>query len=189
MLDKIILVYYVGLGNLSNERADNKIRKFKETCVIDDPNIINLVIPTRNTEVKLECLYKPNLNSNLEEKINELSEKFLTLETLLQGSNKYAEYLCEQLENHVNETENLQQTAFKDFKLLLDYPTEYLLAKFNIQQIQYVTVNSKTFAPVNVVVLNDETIHVFTTLVDLEDFLIDRYLEQNKKLEKTENLA
>lgn len=54
-MEKIILVHYIGVGNLSIKHADEYLYKIKTEFLPKDDGIINYVIPTRE-ETRVDCL-------------------------------------------------------------------------------------------------------------------------------------
>jgi len=54
-MDKIILVHYIGVGNLSVKKVEQYLYKITTELLPKDDSVINYVIPTRE-ESRIECL-------------------------------------------------------------------------------------------------------------------------------------
>ena len=54
-MDKIILVHYIGVGNLSTKEVEQHLHKITTELLPKDDGVINYVIPTRG-ETRIECL-------------------------------------------------------------------------------------------------------------------------------------
>ena len=54
-MEKIILVHYISVGNMSKQDVAQYLHKIKTEIIPKDEDVINYVIPTRE-ETKVECL-------------------------------------------------------------------------------------------------------------------------------------
>lgn len=54
-MEKIILVHYIGVGNLSVKEVEQSLHKITTELLPKDDCVINYVIPTRE-ETRVECL-------------------------------------------------------------------------------------------------------------------------------------
>lgn len=54
-MEKIILVHYIGVGNLSKKEVEQHLYKITTEFLPKDDGVINYVIPTKE-ETRVECL-------------------------------------------------------------------------------------------------------------------------------------
>jgi len=56
-MDKIILVYYIGVKTVTPKDINLYLHNIKDLIFIDDENVIRYIIPVMNTnETRIECL-------------------------------------------------------------------------------------------------------------------------------------
>ena len=75
-LDAPIFVYYVNVGGMSRQRADEVLAEINEYWSF--PNITTWIVPRQQGETKIECVYDGRIrerSEELKELIDELNEK------------------------------------------------------------------------------------------------------------------
>lgn len=55
-MNKIILVFYINVGNRSTFSAREHLRSVRDNMLKDDPNIIQYILPTRDSIDRIECV-------------------------------------------------------------------------------------------------------------------------------------
>jgi len=64
MLDKTILVFYMNVGNMSQEDVGNYIRRVKKEAQLkdgDEDQVLSIFVPVRDMPTKVECLNVPTI--------------------------------------------------------------------------------------------------------------------------------
>jgi hypothetical protein len=54
-MNKVILAYYINVGNVSQEDAEIQLLKIRNQ--VRNPDLIQYFVPIRNSESRIECLY------------------------------------------------------------------------------------------------------------------------------------
>lgn len=75
-LDAPIFVYYVNVGGMSRQHADQVLAEINEYWSF--PNITTWIVPRQQGETKIECVYDGRIrerSEELKELIDELNEK------------------------------------------------------------------------------------------------------------------
>ena len=81
MLNKTILVFYVDVGSMSHDEANNYIEIIKGTTMLspeDQTQVIRYIIPTRDGGTRVECLNPQSCcckNDKLYDKIEEVNNR------------------------------------------------------------------------------------------------------------------
>lgn len=72
-MDKIILVFYVNVGNLSPQKVAEHMGKIRDMCQSDE--IIQYFIPVVNQDTKVECLNPKIVSKEDYNKVKEILDK------------------------------------------------------------------------------------------------------------------
>ena len=88
-LDNPIFVYYLNVNGMTHQQVDEMTRRLNEVWSFD--NVVNWIVPRREGETKIECVYDGRIKergNELIELINELNEKI----EILSGSNDFEDF-------------------------------------------------------------------------------------------------
>ena len=76
--DKLFLIIYINIGNISDSDVSIFLRNFADATTFDE-SVMRLIIPVRGEETRVECINPVLLNEEqykeTEEKIKGLQEK------------------------------------------------------------------------------------------------------------------
>ncbi len=84
-LDNPIFVYYINVDDISQQRADELINEIKDQWSY--LNVVTWIVPRREGETKIECVYDGRIrerSEELKELIEEINEK---IDLMSQSSN------------------------------------------------------------------------------------------------------
>jgi hypothetical protein len=91
-MDRIILVFYVDIGNISPEDCQTYLSRVNDSVLIPDDNIIQYIIPIRGENSRIECL-NPKLVTE---------QEYISVKTILDKT-------TEILNNYTNELKNINK--------------------------------------------------------------------------------
>lgn len=76
MKDKIILAYYLDVGNLSPNEGEKAMHHFRKEMRDEDPNLIQYFMYVRGGGTRIECVYpKYIVSEELENETKEVLER------------------------------------------------------------------------------------------------------------------
>lgn len=88
-LDNPIFVYYLNINGMPHQQVDEMTRTLNEVWSFD--NVVTWIVPRREGETKIECVYDGRVkgrSDELKELITELNEKI----EILSGSNDFQDF-------------------------------------------------------------------------------------------------
>ena len=88
-LDNPIFVYYLNVNGMTHQQIDEMTRRLNEVWSFD--NVVTWIVPRREGETKIECVYDGRIKERgeeLVELIKELNEKI----EILSGSNDFNDF-------------------------------------------------------------------------------------------------
>lgn len=88
-LDNPIFVYYLNVNAMPHQQIDETIKRLNEAWSFD--NVVTWIVPRREGETKIECVYDGRVkgrSDELIELITELNEKI----EILSGSNDFEDF-------------------------------------------------------------------------------------------------
>lgn len=74
-MEKIILVYYINMYNVDNEKIEYYLGLVKEKIFLQDDSIIQYFIPIRNGETRVECINPKLVSEEDYKEVKELLDK------------------------------------------------------------------------------------------------------------------
>lgn len=88
-LDNPIFVYYLNVAGMTHQQVDEMTTKLNEVWSFD--NVVTWIVPRREGETKIECVYDGRIKergAELLELVEELNEKI----DILSGSNDFNDF-------------------------------------------------------------------------------------------------